>query len=58
MRTKPSPLYGGRVVGIHGTGDIGKTSFCKVLCDELNVKFEGKVFPAELGSKSEIELHR
>ena len=51
MRTKPSPLNGVHVVGIHGTGDIGKTSFCKVFCDELNVKFEGKAFSCRIGKQ-------
>jgi len=40
-------------------GGIGKTTFCKVLCDELHMKFQGRVCHIELGSRSEpIELQK
>lgn len=39
-------------------GGIGKTTFCKVLCDELYMKLEGKVCHAELESKSSSELQK
>lgn len=44
-----------RVVGLYGTGGIGKTTFCKVLCNELDKKFHGKVCHAELGNPT-LEL--
>lgn len=37
-------------------GGIGKIIFCKVFCDELYMKLEGKVCYVELESKSLSEL--
>ena len=39
-------------------GGIGKTSICKVLCNEYFSKFRGKVCLAELKQGSEEELLR
>jgi Ni2+-binding GTPase involved in maturation of urease and hydrogenase len=44
------------VVGLYGVGGIGKTSICKVLCNEYSGEFKGRVCHAELERKSEEEL--
>ncbi|XP_073386640.1 disease resistance protein Roq1 isoform X2 [Physcomitrium patens] len=54
-KTCESLRNGVRVVGLYGTGGIGKTTFCKVLCNELDKKFHGKVCHAELGNPT-LEL--
>ncbi|KAG0601993.1 hypothetical protein M758_11G152900 [Ceratodon purpureus] len=42
------PSYGVRVLGLHGTGGIGKSTICKVLCNEYYTKFQGRVCHLEL----------
>ncbi|KAG0582701.1 hypothetical protein KC19_3G078300 [Ceratodon purpureus] len=49
-RTLVKPVMG-RVMGLYGTGGIGKTTFCKVLLDELETRFAGKVCHVEVGSQ-------
>jgi GTPase SAR1 family protein len=36
-------------VGIYGIGGIGKTTICKVLCNDYFEEFKGKVCHIELG---------
>jgi len=36
-----------KVLGIHGVGDIGKTTTCKKLCNDLSNKYEGRVCHVE-----------
>jgi Holliday junction resolvasome RuvABC ATP-dependent DNA helicase subunit len=54
---QPKDLKGGvQVLGMHGMGGIGKTTACKVLCNNLSTDY--RVCHAELGSLSETELLR
>lgn len=53
-----SRSYGVRVVGLYGKGGIGKTTMCKVLCNELFTEFQGAVCHLELESVSEVDLMR
>ena len=45
-------------MGLYGMGGMGKTSICKVLCNEFFTQFRGRVCHAELERKSEEELLR
>jgi ABC-type multidrug transport system ATPase subunit len=38
------------VVGIYGVGGIGKTTLCKILCNELSGKYKGRTCHVELKS--------
>lgn len=44
------------MVGLYGAGGIGKTTFCKELLDELEMKFHGKVCHVEIGSHTQEEF--
>ena len=44
------------IPGLYGMVGIGKSSICKVLCNEFFTKFHGRVCHAELRSKGEEEL--
>jgi ABC-type multidrug transport system ATPase subunit len=38
------------VIGIYGVGGIGKTTFCKILCNGMAAKYEGKICYLEFHS--------
>jgi GTPase SAR1 family protein len=41
-------------LGVYGVGGIGKTTACKVLCNDYFEEFEGKVCHIELGNGSKL----
>jgi hypothetical protein len=51
-----SKRFGIPMVGIYGAGGIGKTTMCHILCNGYLAKMQGRVFHAELGSASDLEL--
>ena len=44
------------MIGLYGMGGMGKTEICKMMCNEMDGEFDGKVCHVELGSQSEHEL--
>ncbi|KAG0558565.1 hypothetical protein KC19_10G038200 [Ceratodon purpureus] len=55
-----SGRYKVRVIGYYGVGGLGKTTMCKVLCNELALEFEDKVCHVEMApnpSSSQKLLH-
>ena len=44
------------MLGLYGMGSIGKTTICRVLCNEFYVEFHGKVHHLELESNNQVEL--
>jgi GTPase SAR1 family protein len=45
---------GARMLGVYGVGGIGKTTACKVLCNDYFEEFEGKVCHIEFGIGSKL----
>ena len=44
------------MIGLYGLGGMGKTQICKLMCNELDGEFDGKVCHVELGKQSKHEL--
>jgi hypothetical protein len=56
---QPKDLKGEvQVFGMYGVGGIGKTTACKILCNDLSIDYYDKVYHAELGRLSEMEMLR
>ncbi|KAG0605542.1 hypothetical protein M758_9G067200 [Ceratodon purpureus] len=53
---QPSRRYKVRVIGYYGVGGVGKTTMCKVLCNELALEFEEKVCHIELAPNPSSDL--
>ncbi|KAG0606625.1 hypothetical protein M758_9G156100 [Ceratodon purpureus] len=57
---QPSGRYKVRVIGYYGVGGLGKSTMCKLLCNELALEFEDKVCHVEMApepSSSQKLLH-
>jgi Holliday junction resolvasome RuvABC ATP-dependent DNA helicase subunit len=39
------------VIGLYGVGGMGKTQICKIMCNEMDGEFDGKVCHVELVKK-------
>jgi hypothetical protein len=44
------------VIGLYGVGGMGKTQICKIMCNEMDGEFDGKVCHVELGKQSKHKL--
>ena len=44
------------MIGLYGLGGMGKTEICKMMCNEMDGEFDGKVCHVELGNQNEHEL--
>jgi hypothetical protein len=44
------------VIGLYGLGGMGKTQICKIMCNELDGEFDGRVCHVELGNQSKHDL--
>ena len=44
------------MIGLCGLGGMGKTQICKIMCNEMDEEFDGKVCHVELGKQSKHEL--
>ena len=44
------------MIGLHGMGGMGKTQICKMMCNEMDGDFDGKVCHVELGKQSKHKL--
>ncbi len=44
------------MIGLYGLGGMGKTQICKLMCNEMDGEFDGKVCHVELGKQSKHEL--
>lgn len=47
---QPSGRHKVRVIGYYGVGGAGKTTMCRVLCNELALEFDDKVCHIEMAS--------
>ena len=44
------------MIGLYGLGGMGKTQICKIMCNELDGEFDGRVCHVELEKQSKHEL--
>ncbi len=44
------------MIGLYGMGGMGKTQICKMMCNEMDGDFVGKVCHVELGEQSKHTL--
>ena len=44
------------MIGLYGMGGMGKTQICKMMCNEMDGEFDGKVCHVELGKQSKHKL--
>ncbi len=44
------------MIGLYGVGGMGKTEICKMMCNEMDGEFDGKVCHVELGKQSKHKL--
>ena len=44
------------MIGLYGLGGMGKTELCKMMCNEMDGEFDGKVCHVELGKPSKYEV--
>lgn len=45
-----SNKFGCEILGVYGTGGLGKTALCQTLCNHFQLKFRGRVCHVELGN--------
>ncbi|KAG0580357.1 hypothetical protein KC19_4G167800 [Ceratodon purpureus] len=57
-KINPENINKVHVIGLHGMAGIGKSTMCKVFCDELTKDFLGKVCYAEMKTRSQVEVLR
>ena len=44
------------MIGLYGLGGMGKTQICKLMCNEMDGEFDGKVCHVELGKQSKHDV--
>ena len=45
------------MIGLHGRGGMGKTQVCKMMCNDMEGEFDGKVCHVELEHKLPQRKH-
>lgn len=55
LATKEGRL-GARILGLYGTGGLGKTFICKALCDHFSDEYSGRVCYVEYSDGTYLEI--